>query len=35
MILSLLYLLFYAAAGVLIGRYLFSTESFPAACGWV
>ncbi len=29
MILSILYLLFYAAAGVLIGRYLFSTESFP------
>ncbi len=29
MILSILYLLFYAAAGILIGRYLFSTESFP------
>ncbi|MBR0356130.1 MAG: hypothetical protein IJH54_01495 [Clostridia bacterium] len=29
MILSILYLLFYAVAGVEIGRYLFSTESFP------
>ena len=29
MILSILYLLFYAAAGILIGRCLFSTESFP------
>ncbi len=29
MILSILYLLFYAAVGILIGRYLFSTESFP------
>ena len=28
MILSILYLLFYAAAGVMIGRYLFATESF-------
>ena len=29
MILSILYLLFYAAAGILIGRYLFSNEPFP------
>ncbi len=29
MILSILYLLFYAVAGVLTGRCLFSTESFP------
>ncbi len=29
MILSILYLLFYAMAGVEIGRYLFKTESFP------
>lgn len=29
MILSILYVLFYAAAGVLIGRYLFSGESLP------
>ena len=29
MILSVLYLLFYAVAGILIGNYLFSTESFP------
>lgn len=29
MILSVLYLLFYAVAGILIGKYLFSTESFP------
>ena len=29
MILSILYLLFYAVAGVQIGRYLFKTESFP------
>ena len=28
MILSILYLLFYAMAGILIGRYLFSSESF-------
>ena len=29
MILSILYLLFYAVAGVLVSRYLFSTESLP------
>ena len=29
MILSVLYLLFYAAAGVLIGRCLFASESLP------
>ena len=29
MILSVLYLLFYAVAGVLMGRYLFATESLP------
>ena len=29
MILSILYLLFYAVAGVQIGRWLFKTESFP------